>query len=138
MTNAGQLFFGNVPWFPVVWVIGLLGFIACWWYVCRDVPAVRRLFLVLWLPAALVASAVYKLEGHNQAVTETLRLIAERDPATLRLLLQTPADGFAATYALAVGGAVAALSTMGLQLAGMVLGAIVSVSPAARRGGPGR
>ena len=138
MTNAGQLLFGNVPWFPVVWAIVLLGFIAYWWYVCRDVPAVRRLFLALWLPAALVASAVYKLEGHSQAVTETLRLIAGRDPATLRLLLQTPADGFAASYAMVVGGAVAALSTMGLQLAGMVLGAIVSVSPAARRGGRGR
>lgn len=138
MTNAGQLLFGNVPWFPVVWVLGLLGFIAGWWYVCRDVPAVRRLFLALWLPAALVASAVYKLEGHHQAVTETLRLIAGRDPATLRLLFQPPADGFAATYAMVVGGTVAALSTMGLQLAGMALGAIVSVSPAARRGGRGR
>ena len=138
MTNTGQLLFWNAPWFPVVWVIGLLGFLACLWYVCRDVPAVRRLFLALWLPAALVASAVYKLEGHNQAVAETLRLIAGRDPATLRLLLQPPADGFAATYAMVVGGTVAALSTMALQLAGMVLGAIVNVSPAARRGGRGR
>ena len=138
MTNTGQLLFGNAPWFPVVWVIGLLGFLACWWYVCRDMPAVRRLFLALWLPAALVASAVYKLEGHNQAVAETLRLIAGRDPATLRLLLQPPADGFAATYAMVVGGTVAALSTMAMHLAGMVLGAIVSVSPAARRGGRSR
>jgi hypothetical protein len=134
MTNAGQLLFGNVPWFPVLWVAGLLGFIAFWWYICRDVHAVRRLFLCLWLPAALVASAVYKLDGQGQAVMETLRLIARGDPATLRLMLATPADGFAAVYAMAVGGAVAALATMAVQTAGLML-TIVGLGPAARRPG---
>jgi hypothetical protein len=134
MTNAGELLFGSVPWFPVLWVAGLLVFIAFWWYICRYERPVRRLFLVIWLPAALVASAVYKLDGHNQAVTETLRLIARRDPATLRLLLAIPADGFAATYAMAVGGAVAALATMALQTAGFVL-TIAGLTPSARRRG---
>jgi len=132
MTNAGQLLFGNTPWFPVLWVTALLGFIAFWWYICRDVHALRRLFLCLWLPAALVASAVYKLNGHGQAVIETLRLIAGRDPATLHLVLAPPADGFAAVYAMAVGGAVAALGTMAVQTAGLML-TIVGLGPSARR-----
>jgi hypothetical protein len=134
MTNLGELLFGNVPWFPVLWVAGLLGFIAFWWYICRDVRAVRRFFLCLWLPAALVASAVYKLDGQGQAVRETLRLIARGDPATLRLMLATPADGFAAAYAMAVGGAIAALAAMAVLTAGLML-TIVGLGPAARRRG---
>jgi len=134
MTNAGQLLFGNTPWFPVLWVTALLGFIAFWWYICRDVHAVRRLFLCLWLPVALVASTVYKLDGHGQAVMETLRLIARADPATLRLMLAMPADGFAAAYALAVGGAVAALAAMAVLAADLIL-TIVGLGPAARQRG---
>jgi hypothetical protein len=134
MTNAGQLLFGDMPWFPVLWVTGLLGFIAFWWYICRDVHAVRRLFLCLWLPAALVTSAVYKLDGHGQSVMETLRFIARGDPATLRLMLAMPADGFAGAYAMAVGGAFAALATMALEAADILL-TVVGLGRAARRRG---
>src|SRR5688572_18549148 len=121
MTNAGKLLFGTVPSFPVLWVLGLLGFIALWWYTYRGLRALRRLFLALWLPAALAAGLVYKLEGQGIAVVGTLRLIAQRDPATLRLLFAMPGDAYTATYAVAVGGAVAALATMTLQLAGLLL-----------------
>lgn len=138
MRNAGQLLFGDVRWFPVVWSIGLLGFVAYWWYVCRDVRAMRRLFLILWLPAALVAGAIYSLEGQGQAVTESLRLMVQRDPATVRLLFRIPADGFATTYAVVVGGTVAALTTMALQLVGVALGVLLSVGPSSRRGGSRR
>jgi hypothetical protein len=62
----------------------------------------RRLFLALWLPAAL------------------------------RLMFAMPSDGFTATYAMAVGGAVAALATMALQMAGLLL-TIVGIGASGRR-----
>jgi hypothetical protein len=36
MANEGQLIFGDLPSVPVLWLVGLLGFIAHWWFVCRN------------------------------------------------------------------------------------------------------
>jgi hypothetical protein len=138
MANAGNLLFGNLPWFPVSWIIGLLAFIALWWYCCRDLRSIRRLFLVLWLPAALVAAATYGIDGHGRAVSDVLHHLIQADPAELHLLLRWPSNGFAATYAVVVGGFVAALATMALQLAGVVLGALLALTPAGGRDRPRR
>ena len=138
MADTGKLLFDNLPWFPVFWIIGLLGFIAFWWYCCRDVIGVRRLFLFLWLPAALIAGATYRIDGHGQAVGDLLRLMLRGDAATLHRVIRMPSDGFAASYAVVVGGAVAALATIALQLVGVVLGALLAATPFGRRSEPRR
>jgi hypothetical protein len=63
-----------------------------------------------------------------------LHHLIQADPAELHLLLRWPSNGFAATYAVVVGGFVAALATIALQLAGVVLGALLAVTPVGRRG----
>lgn len=136
--NGGQLLFGDEPRFPAMWILASLGFVAYWWYVCRGMGALRRLFLALWVPAALTAGAVYKLQGRGYAVTTTLQLLARCDPEAVRLVLHTPIDGPVLTYAMIVGGVVAALATIALQLGGIMLGALLTVSPAGRRPGRGR
>lgn len=136
MANTGQLLFGNLPSVPVLWMVGLLGFIAFWWYVCRNEGSVRRLFLALWLPAAVVAGALYSLDGHGYAVTESLTLLAHRDPGILRLVRWFPPDGFSTTYAVITGGAVAALATMALQFVGVLVGAMLGLVSSARLNAP--
>ena len=127
MASPGQLLFGKVPSFPSVWMFGLLGFIAFWWHATRGWTTVRRLFLVLWPPAALVSGAVYSLDGRGFAVTETLRGLLHRDPTVLQLVHWLPGNGVAATYAVIVGGAVSVLTTMALQLVGLVFGALLAL-----------
>jgi len=136
--NAAQLLFGNMGSFPAVWMFGLLAFLALWWYVCQDVTAVRRLFLALWLPAALVAGAVYSLDGRGFAVTESLRLLLHRDPAVLAVVHWVPGSGVSATYAMVVGGTVAALATLAVQLAGLLFGGMLGLLPSARLNSPRR
>ena len=126
--NSGGLLFGNQPWFPTVWITALLGFIAYWWYVSRDMGGLRRLFLALWPPAALIAGAVYDLLRRGYDVSEAVHLLARWDPATIRLLIQIPIDGYAATYAMVVGGAAAAVATIALQLLGLVLGPFLGMT----------
>ena len=139
MANAGQLLFGNLPPVPVWWLLGLLVFIAFWWYVWRNERATRRLFLLLWLPAGLVAGALYSLDGRGYAVSESLRLLVHRDPAVLRLVRWVPTDGFSGTYAVIVGGAVAALATIALQFLGLFCGAVLGLVQSPRvRNPPGR
>ena len=135
MANTGQLLFGNLPSVPILWMIGLLGFVALWWYVCRNEGALRRLFLALWLPAAVLTAAIYSLDGRGYAVGESLSLLMHRDPAVLHAVHWLPTNGFDATYALIAGGTAAALATMALHLAGILLGVVVSIAPPARRGG---
>ena len=127
MAIEGQLLFGDLPSVPVLWLVGLLGFIAFWWYVCRTETRVRRLFLALWLPAAVVAGALYSLDGRGYAVSESLRLLAHRDPGIIGLVRWMPSNGFEATYDVIVGGAVAALATMALQLLGVMVGALLGL-----------
>jgi len=136
--NVGQLLFGNLPSFPVFWIIGLLGFVALWWYVSRDRGGRRRLFLILWLPAALASGAVYTLNGQGYPTEDALRLLVQRDPATWRIVHWFPANGFAATYGVVVGGAVAALATMAVHLAGLLLGAVLGLMPSSRFNQPRR
>jgi hypothetical protein len=136
MADTGQLLFGNLPSVPVLWMIGLLGFIAFWWYVCRTENRVRRLFLALWLPAAVVVAALYSLDGHGYAVSESLGLLVHRDPGILRLVRWMPSDGFSATYAVITGGAVAALATMALQFVGVLVGALLGLVPSVRLNPP--
>lgn len=138
MANTGQLLFGDLPSVPVLWMVGLLGFTALWWYVCRNERCVRRLFLALWLPAAVVAGALFSLDGHGYAVSESLALLAHRDPGILRLVRWIPTDGFSATYAMTTGGAVAALATIALQLVGVIAGALLGLVPSARLNPPKR
>jgi hypothetical protein len=45
------------------------------------------------------------------AVSESLRLLAQRDPGIIRLAHWVPSNGFETTYDVIVGGAVAALAT---------------------------
>jgi len=131
MTNAGELLFGKMPSFPAVWMLGLLGFTAFWWYVWRGVRSIRRLFLVLWLPAGIMAGAVYSLEGRGYGATESLGGLFHRDPALLQLVQWIPSNGFAATYAVIVGAAVAAFATVALQLVGLVAGVLLGLWPSA-------
>jgi hypothetical protein len=44
-------------------------------------------------------------------VSESLRLLAQRDPGIIRLAHWVPSNGFETTYDVIVGGAVAALAT---------------------------
>ena len=125
--NAGNLLFGNLPSFPVLGMLGLLGFIGFWWYVCQIRPGMRRLFLYLWLPSAVMAGGLYSLDGRGYAVTESLRLLVRRDPVILELVRWVPGNGFHATYAAIVGGAVAALLTMALQLCGLLFGSLLAL-----------
>ena len=118
--TGGDLLFGPTSQFPALWIVGVIGFIGLCWYCWRGAPATRRVFLVLWVPAALAAAVVYMLDGHGYAVSDSLRLVARQDPTVLRLLAQAPTDGFVATYAFVVGGAAAALATMALQFVGVV------------------
>jgi hypothetical protein len=133
--NGGQLLFGSQAWFPALWVLASLGFVAYWWYVCRGMGGLRRLFLALWVPAALASAAVYRLQGRGYALTTTLQLLARCDPETLRLVFHTPIDGPVLTYAVVVGGVAAALATIALQMGGIMLGALLMVTPAGRRTG---
>ena len=128
MESIGGLLFGNQLWFPTVWVTALLGFIAYWWYVSRDMGGLRRLFLTLWAPAALIASAVYNLLRLGYDGAEAMHLLFRWDPAAIRLLIQNPIDGFSATYAVVVGGAAAALATIALQLASLVFGGLLGMT----------
>jgi hypothetical protein len=132
LQSTGQLLFGKLPSFPTIWIVASLGFVSVWWYVSRDRCARRRTFLILWLPAALVSGAVYTLNGHGYATTDALRLLVRRDPATWRLVHWIPSNGFAATYAAVVGGAVAAFATMALHLAGLLFGAVLGLGPSSR------
>lgn len=136
MSNGGQLLFGNQPWFPMLWMVGLLGFVAFWWYASGAAPGLRRLFLILWGPAAFVAACVYRFEGHGQPVTATLGLLARGDSAMLRSIAQMPFDGHTLTYAFVVGGVVAVFATMALHLIGILVGALLSIAPSTR--GPRR
>lgn len=132
MINGGQLLLGNQPWFPMLWMVGLLGFVALWWYACSAAAGLRRLFLILWGPAAFVAGCVYRFEGHGQPVAETLGLLARGDTTMLRSIVQMPLDGPTLTYGFIVGGVVAVLGTMALHLIGILLGAVLSIAPSRR------
>lgn len=138
MANTGQLLFGDLPSVPVLWMLGLLGFIALWWYACRKERYIPRLVLALWLPAAIVAGALFSLDGYGYAVSESLALLAHRDPGILRLVRWIPTDGFSPTYAVITGGAVAALATIALQFFGAILGALLGLVPSARLNPPRR
>jgi hypothetical protein len=70
---------------PVLWLVGLLGFIAFWCTCAGTRP--------------------------GYAVSESLRLLAQRDPGIIRLAHWVPSNGFETTYDVIVGGAVAALAT---------------------------
>lgn len=132
MSNGGQLLFGNQPWFPMLWMVGLLGFVAFWWYASGAAAGLRRLFLFLWIPAAVVSACVYRFQGRGQAVTATLGLLARGDPAILRTLVQAPLEGYTLTYAFVVGGVVAVLSTMALHVIGLLLGTVLGIASSAR------
>jgi len=108
-------------------MLGLLGFTTVWWYAWRGVPSIRRLFLVLWLPAGILAGAVYSLEAQGYGATESLRRLLHRDPAALQLVHWIPNNGFAAKYAMIVGAAVAAFAIIALQLAGLVAGVFLAL-----------
>jgi hypothetical protein len=60
------------------------------------------------------------LDGRDYAATESLRLLLHRDPAVLAVVNWVPGSGVAATHAMFVGGTVAALATMAVQLAGLL------------------
>jgi hypothetical protein len=132
MSDGGQLLFGNEAWFPMLWMLGLLGFVALWWYASGAAAGLRRLFLILWGPAALVAGCVYGSEGYGQPVTETLGLLTRADSAMLRSILQMPLDGPTLTFAFVVGGAVAVVATLALHVIGILLGAVLSLAPSRR------
>jgi hypothetical protein len=129
----GALFFDPGPDFPTWWVLGLVGFLAVWWYVIGRSPQ-RRMFLVFWVPGALVSALCYRLGEQGQSVAGTLRLLARRDPATWRELLNPPHDGFVGTYGFVVGGTVAAFASMAWQLAGIILGTILAMFLPGARG----
>ena len=123
------LLFDPGPNFPALWIFGLIGFLALWWYVVSsDSKTQRRTFLMLWVPAALAAALVYRLEVRGQPAADTLRLLLEGDGDTLRGLIKPPGDGYQATYGMVVGGAAAALAAMACQLAGILLGVILGIS----------
>lgn len=132
--GGGNFDFRSLDRFPALWMVGLVGFVALFWYAWRSTDAVRRTFLVLWVPAGVAAGTVFMLGAHGYGVADTVRLLVQRDPATFRLLIALPIDAAVATYAVLVGGTVAALATAGLQLAGVVVGAALSVVT----GGPRR
>lgn len=132
---SAALTFVSLPEFPGLLMIVPIAVISYFWAPWRDVPLLRWTLLVLWVPAALIASVAYELHGNGHAVADTLRLFARRDPTTVRLLFHLPVDGFVATFAVMVGGAVAACGVLALQLAGSVLGIVFSLTP---RAGGGR
>jgi hypothetical protein len=129
----GNLLFDTDPSFPVLWVAGLIGFLALSWYAVRDSPAQRRSVLVLWAPAALVAILVYRYGQQGRSTADTLRLLVERDPHTVRQFLGPKLEGPALIFGFVVGGSSAVLVTMACHLAGMVLGAIGLFTGGGRR-----
>jgi len=127
MQSSGHLLFGDLPAFPELWMLGLLAFVALWWYICGSWPAIRRTFLALWLPSAMLANAIHALDGRGYAVTHSLRLFGRRDPAVFGLMHWIPSDGFRATYAIIIGGAAAAFASIGLLVLGVLLGAMLAI-----------
>ena len=127
------LLFDPGPGYPTVWVAGLLIFLAIWWYAIRQTN-VQGLWLALWVPGALGASLIFRLDQEGQLPAETIRLLVSGDAATLRGLFVMPSNGYAATYGFVVGGVAAALACMAIQFAGILLGgAIGAFGPRQRR-----
>jgi len=123
----GNLLFDTDPSFPALWMAGLIGFLGLWWYAHRYSPTQRLTVLVLWAPAALVAMLVYRHGREGQSVAETLQLLADRDPQTLRDLVGPEFEGPALTFGFVVGGSAAVFASMAWRLAGVVLGATISL-----------
>jgi hypothetical protein len=123
----GNLLFDTDPSFPALWILGLTGFLALWWYAVRYSPAQRLMFLVLWAPAALLAMLVYRYGRLGLSTIETLQLLADGDSQTLRDLVGPELHGPALTFGFVVGGSAAVCTTMASHLAGTVLGAAIGL-----------
>lgn len=119
--------------FPVWWMAGLLGFLLFFWWVWETARGTRAVAFALWAPSAVVAGMVYGLDGHGIAVVDLLRDLVQRDRATLDLLSQVPVDTPLVAYALVVGGAVAVMGAMLLQVLALVVGALVGLLSATDR-----
>lgn len=122
-----NLLFETDPSFPALLMLGLIGFLGLWWYAHRYSTTQRSLVLVLWAPAALVAMLVYRHGHQGQSAAETLQLLADRDPQTLRGLVRPEFDGPTLTFGFVVGGSVAVFATMAWRLAGVVLGTTIGL-----------
>jgi hypothetical protein len=123
----GNLLFDTDPSFPAVWILGLIGFLALWWYAVGHSPGQRRTFLVLWIPAALVAILIYRHGRQGQSAAETLRLLAEQDPHMVRDLVGPELNGPALTFGFVVGGSAAVFATMAWHVVSVVLGAAIGL-----------
>jgi hypothetical protein len=121
-----NLLFETDPSFPALWILGLIGFLALWWYGVRT-PAQRRMVLVLWAPATLVGMLVYRYGHQGLSTAETLRLLAAGDQSAMRDLVGPVFNGPTLTYGFVVGGTAAVCVTMVWHLIGVVLG--VAIAP---------